>query len=78
MRTVVEQLSTMSFVFLCVASSLTGMVLFPIVTATMFDLVGVSTDAPFSNFVGWSIFISAAVGSVFAPVVLMSARGDFD
>ena len=78
MRTVVEQLSTMSFVFLCVASSLTGMLVFPIVIAIVFDLVGISTDAPLSNFVGWSILISAVVGSVFAPVVLMSARGDFD
>ena len=78
MRTIVEQLSTMSFVFLCVASSLTGMLVFPIVIAIVFDLVGISTDAPLSNFVGWSILISAAFGSVFAPVVLMSARGDFD
>ena len=78
MRTIVAQLSTASFVFLSVASSVIGMIIFPTVTTVTFDLIGISTDAPLPNFVGWTILISAAAGLVFPPAMLMSARGDFD
>jgi hypothetical protein len=46
--------------------------------AVAFDLIGVSTEAPLSNFVGWSILVSAAVGLVLPTTALMSARGEFD
>jgi hypothetical protein len=48
------------------------------VTAVTFDFVGLITEAPLSNFVGWSLLISAVVGLVFPTTVLMNARGDFD
>ena len=78
MRSVVARLSTLSFVFLCVTSSVIGIVFLPMVTAVTFDLIGLSTEGQLSNFVGWSLLISAAVGLVFPTTVLMSARGDFD
>ena len=78
MRTVVAQLSTFSFVFLCLASSVGGIIAFPTVMAVAFDLIGVSTEAPLSNFVGWSILVSAAVGLVLPTIALISARGEFD
>ena len=78
MRAVVTRCSTFSFVFFCVASSVIGIILLPTVMAITFDLIGISTEAPLSNFVGWAMLISAAVGLVFPPTVLMSARGDFD
>jgi hypothetical protein len=78
MRAVVEQLSTPLFVSVCAASSFLGIILLPAVVAVVFDLIGVSTEAPLSNFVGWSILISAAIGVVFPTTVLMTARGDFD
>jgi hypothetical protein len=78
MRTVVAQLSTLSFVSLCVASSIIGIIAFPTVMAVAFDLIGVSTEAPLSNFVGWSMLVSAAVGLVLPATALMSARGEFD
>jgi lysylphosphatidylglycerol synthetase-like protein (DUF2156 family) len=78
MRTVVSQLSTFSFLLVCVASSILGVFLLPTVTVATFDLMGLSTEAPLSNFVGWSILASAAVGFLFPTTVLMSARGEFD
>ena len=78
MRTVIAQLSTLSFVFLCVTSSVIGIIAFPTVMAVAFDLIGVSTEAPLSNFVGWSMLVSAAVGLVLPATALMSARGEFD
>jgi hypothetical protein len=78
MRTVVLQLSTFAFLFLCAASSVVGALLLPTFISLTFDLMGVSTEAPLSNFVGWSMLVSAAVGLVFPTTMLMSARGDFD
>jgi Sec-independent protein secretion pathway component TatC len=78
MRSVIAQLSTLSFVLVCVAASFAGIVLFPTVVAVTYDLIGLSTEAPLSNFVGWSMLISAAVGLVFPATVLMTARGEFD
>jgi hypothetical protein len=78
MRSVVAPLSLLSFVLLCVASSATGIIFLPAVIAIAFDLVGLNTEAPLSNFVGWSLLISAAIGLVFPTTMLMSARGDFD
>jgi hypothetical protein len=78
MRSVVGKLSTLSFVFLCVASSVIGIVFLPTMTAVTFDFVGLNTEAPLSNFVGWSLLISAVVGLVFPTTALMNARGDFD
>jgi hypothetical protein len=78
MRSVVAQLSTFSFVFLCVAASGIETIFFPTIVALMLDLIGVRTEAPISNFVGWSLLISAAVGLVFPITALMSVRGDFD
>jgi hypothetical protein len=78
MRSVVTQLSTLSFVILCVASSVIGIIFLPTVIAVTFDLIGLSTEGQLSNFVGWSLLISAAAGLVFPTTVLMSARGDFD
>jgi hypothetical protein len=78
MRSVVGQLSTLSFAFLCVASSVIGIIFLPTVTAVAFDFVGLITEAPLSNFVGWSLLISAVVGLVFPTTVLMNARGEFD
>ena len=46
MRSVVAQLSTLSFVFLCVASSAIGTIFIPILIAVTFDVVGLSTEAP--------------------------------
>jgi hypothetical protein len=62
MRSVVAQLSTLSFVSLCVASSVIAIFFIPTVIALSFDLVGLSSEAPLSNFVGWSLLLSAAVG----------------
>jgi len=78
MRTVVAQLSTLSFVLLCVASSAIGIIFLPTLIAVTFDLVGLNTEAPLSNFVGWSLLVSAVLGLVFPATVLMNARGDFD
>jgi len=77
MRSIVAQLSTLSFASLCVMSSVIGIIFLPTVTAVTFDLIGLSTEAPLSNFVGWSLLISA-VGLVFPTTALMTARGDFD
>ena len=78
MRTVVAQLSTVSFVLLCVAASATGIIFLPTVVAVAFDLIGLNTEAPLSNFVGWSLLVSAVLGLVFPATVLMNVRGDFD
>ena len=78
MRTVVAQLSTVSFVLLCVASSAIGIIFLPTLIAVIFDLIGLNTEAPLSNFVGWSLLVSAILGLVFPATVLMNARGDFD
>ena len=78
MRTVVAQLSTVSFVLLCVASSAIGIIFLPTLIAVTFDLVGLNTEVPLSNFVGWSLLVSAVLGLVFPATVLMNARGDFD
>ena len=78
MRTVVAQLSTLSFVVLCVASSAIGVIFLPTLIAVTFDLVGLNTEVPLSNFVGWSLLVSAVLGLVFPATVLMNARGDFD
>jgi uncharacterized membrane protein YcaP (DUF421 family) len=78
MRSRVAQLSTLSFVLVCALASFVGIVLFPTAVAITFDLIGLSTEAPLSNFVGWSILISAAAGFVFPTTVLMTARGEFD
>jgi hypothetical protein len=78
MRRIVAQLSTLSFVSLCVMSSIIGIIFLPTVTAVTFDLIGLSTEAPLSNFVGWSLVISATVGLVFPTTVQMTARDDFD
>ena len=78
MRTVVAQLSTVSFVLLCVASSAIGIIFLPTLIAVTFDFVGLNTEGPLSNFVGWSFLVSAVLGLVFPATVLMNARGDFD
>ena len=78
MRSVVGQMSTLTFVSLCVASSAIGIIFLPTVMAVTFDFVGLNTEAPLSNFVGWSLLISAVVGLVFPTTALMNARGDFD
>ena len=78
MRNVVAQLSALSFVVLCVAASAVGIFFFPTMVTILFDLIGLNTEAPLSNFVGWSLLISATVGLVFPTAALMSARGDFD
>jgi hypothetical protein len=78
MRTVVAQLSTLSFVFLCVASSAIGIICFPTSIAVTFDALGLSTEAPLSNFVGSSLVIAAAVGFILPTTALMTARGEFD
>ena len=77
MRSIVAQLSTLSFASLCVMSSVIGIIFLPTVTAVTFDLIGLSTEAPLSNFVGWSLLISATVGLVFPTTALMTARGGF-
>jgi hypothetical protein len=77
MRTI-SQLSTFPFILVCVLSSVTGLLLLPTVTVLTFDFIGLRTEAPLSNFVGWSMLLSAAVGTVFPTTALMSARGDFD
>jgi hypothetical protein len=78
MRSIVAQLSALWFVTLCVASSAIGIIAFPTVMAVAFDLIGVSTEAPLSDFVGWSMLVSAAVGLVLPTTMLMSSRGDFE
>ena len=78
MRRAVGQLSTLSFVILCMASSVIGIIILPTVIALIFDVIGLSTEAPLSNFVGWSLLISAAIGLLFPTTALMTARGDFD
>jgi hypothetical protein len=78
MRTVIAQLSTLSFVVLCVASSAIGIICFPTAIAVTFDALGLSTEAPLSNFVGWSLVVAAAVGFVLPTAALMSARDEFD
>jgi len=78
MRSVVTQLSTLSFVFLCVASSTIGTIFIPILIAVAFDVVGLSTEAPLSNFVGWSLLAAATLGFVLPTTALMTTRGEFD
>jgi hypothetical protein len=78
MRSVVAELSTLSFVFLCVASSAIGIICLPTAIAVTFDVLGLSTEAPLSNFVGWSLLIAAAIGLVLPTTALMNARGEFD
>jgi hypothetical protein len=78
MRSVVGQLSAPSFMLVCVVSSVIGIIFLPTLTALVFDFIGLSTEAPLSNFVGWSLLISAVVGLVFPTTVLMNARGEFD
>jgi hypothetical protein len=59
-------------------SSTIAIIAFPIIMAVAFDLIGVKTEAPLSNFVGWSMLLSAAVGLLLPTTALMSARGEFD
>ena len=78
MRSVVAQLSKPSFIFLCLASAVLGVIGLPTMIDVAFDLIGLNTEAPLSNFVGWSLVISAGVGLMFPILVLLSVRGDFD
>jgi hypothetical protein len=70
----VAELSHFWFAFLCIVSSLLGIIVFPTLVVLGFDIIGINTEAPLSNVVGWLLVSAALVGLVFPLIVLMIAR----
>jgi hypothetical protein len=70
----VAELSHFWFAFLCIASSLLGIIVFPTLVVLGFDIIGINTEAPLSNVVGWLLVSAALLGLVFPLIVLMIAR----
>ena len=70
----VAEMSTFWFSLLCIVSSLLGIMFLPALIVLVFDIIGVNTEIPLLNSVGWSLVSSALLGLISPIGMLMIAR----